>query len=112
LVPKFYLGFTHWIIPKSLLNHLNSFHGQKPKFELKLDADSIICSLSHCEMWWSHSTQAQSTASHCQLAPRENDCSWMDIKVSSDWLPSYIKATPPVLDIFKMDRYFPDRPRT
>jgi len=27
------------------------------------------------------------------LPPRESDCSWMHIKVSSDWLPSYIKAT-------------------
>ena len=39
------------------------------------------------------------------LAPRESDCSWMHSKVSSDWLPSYIKATPPVLEIFKMASY-------
>jgi hypothetical protein len=25
-------------------------------------------------------------------------------KVSSDWLPSYFKATRPVFEIFKMDR--------
>ena len=31
------------------------------------------------------------------LAPRESDCSRMHSKVSSDWLPSYIKATRPVL---------------
>jgi hypothetical protein len=36
----------------------------------------------------------------------------MHNKVSYDWLPSYIKATRPVLEIFKMDRYFPDSPRT
>ena len=35
----------------------------------------------------------------------------MHSKVSSDWLPSYIKATQPVLEIFKMAGYFPDRPR-
>jgi len=35
----------------------------------------------------------------------------MHSKVFSDWLPSYIKATRPVLDIFKMAEYFPDRPR-
>ena len=40
------------------------------------------------------------------LAPRESDCSQMQSKVSSDWLPSYIKATRPVLGIFKMDGYF------
>jgi len=31
------------------------------------------------------------------LAPWESDCSRMHSKVSSDWLPSYIKATRPVL---------------
>jgi len=45
------------------------------------------------------------------LAPREGDCSRMHSKVSSDWLPSYIKATRPVFEIFKMAGYFPDRPR-
>jgi hypothetical protein len=45
------------------------------------------------------------------LAPRESDCSRMHSKVFSDWLPSYIKATRPVLEIFKMAGYFPDRPR-
>jgi len=34
----------------------------------------------------------------------------MDSKVSSDWLPSYIKATRPILEIFKMTGYFPDSP--
>jgi len=46
------------------------------------------------------------------LAPQDSDCSRMHSKVSSDWLPSYIKATWPVLEIFKMDGYFPDNPRT
>ena len=45
------------------------------------------------------------------LAPRESDCSRMRSKVSSDWLPGYIKATRPVLEIFKMAGYFPDSPR-
>jgi len=35
----------------------------------------------------------------------------MDNMVSSDWLPSYIKATRPVLEIFKRALYFPDRLR-
>jgi hypothetical protein len=46
------------------------------------------------------------------LALWESDCSPMHSKVSSDWLPSYIKVTPTVLEIFKMARYFPDSPRT
>ena len=35
----------------------------------------------------------------------------MRIKVSSDWLPSYIMTTRPVLEIFKITGYFPDTPR-
>jgi len=45
------------------------------------------------------------------LALRESDCSRMHSKVFSDWLPSYVTATRPVLKIFKMAEYFPDRPR-
>ena len=45
------------------------------------------------------------------LAPRKSDCSRMHSKISSDRLPSYIKATRLVLEIFKMAGYFPDRPR-
>jgi hypothetical protein len=37
-----------------------------------------------------------------RLAPRETDCIRLNIQVSCDWLPSYIKATRPVLEIFKM----------
>jgi len=44
------------------------------------------------------------------VAPRESDCSQMCGKFSSDWLPSYIKATWPVLEIFKMAGYFLDKP--
>jgi len=32
--------------------------------------------------------------------------------VSSDWMPSYMKVTLPVLEIFKMNGYFPDNPHT
>ena len=46
------------------------------------------------------------------LYPRKSDCSLMHSKVSSDWLPSYIKAKQPVLEIFKTDGHFPDSPRT
>jgi len=44
------------------------------------------------------------------LAPQESDCSRMNSKVSSGWLPSYIKATRPVLEIFKMAQFFFGRP--
>jgi len=42
------------------------------------------------------------------LALRESEFSRMHSKVSSDWMPSYIKATRPVLEILNMARYFPD----
>jgi hypothetical protein len=71
----------------------------------------LICSLGHCECD-GHTvhklSQQHLTASW--LSPRESDCSWMHCKVSSDWLPSYIKATWLVLEIFKMDGYFLDSP--
>jgi hypothetical protein len=44
------------------------------------------------------------------LAPQESDCSQMNSKVSSDWLPSYITASRPVLKIFKMAGCFLDSP--
>ena len=45
------------------------------------------------------------------LAPRDSDCSRVHSKVSPDWMPSYIKATRPVFEIFRMAGYFPDSPR-
>jgi hypothetical protein len=45
------------------------------------------------------------------LAQQESDCLRLRSMISSDWLPSYIKATRPVLEIFKMAGYFPDSPR-
>ena len=71
----------------------------------------LICSLGHCELRRSHSTQAQSTASHCRLTSPTGECSRIHSKVSSDWLPSYVKAMRPVLEIFKMAGYIPDSPR-
>jgi len=45
------------------------------------------------------------------LAPRQSDCSQIHSKVSSGWLPSYIKVTQMVREIFKMAGYFPDSPQ-
>jgi len=72
----------------------------------------LICSLGHCECdgHTAHKlSQRRLTADW--LAPWESDFSRMRSKVSSDWLPSYIKAKWPVLEIFKMAGYFPDSPR-
>ena len=46
------------------------------------------------------------------LAPRKSDCSRLHSKVSSDWLSIYIKATRPVLEIFKMAWYFTGSPNS
>jgi hypothetical protein len=43
-----------------------------------------------------------------RLASWESECSRTHSKVSSDWLPNNIKATRPVLEIFKMAGHFPD----
>jgi hypothetical protein len=81
------------------------------KFEAKLDADSLIYSPGHCECD-SHTIHklTQQCLTATWLAPCKSNCSRMCSKVSSDWLPSYIKAIWPVLEIFKMAEYFPDRP--
>jgi hypothetical protein len=70
----------------------------------------LICSLGHCECQI-HTVHkvSQRRFTTVWLAPRESDCLRMDSKVS-DWLPN-IKATRPVLVIFKMTGYFPDSPR-
>jgi hypothetical protein len=71
----------------------------------------LICSFSRCEC--DGPTTRKLSKRHLtadRLALRESDCSQMHSKVSSDWLPSYIKTTWPVLEIFKMAGYFPDSP--
>jgi hypothetical protein len=73
----------------------------------------LICSLGHCECD-GHTVHklSQRRLTADWLAPRDSDCSRMRSKVSSDWLPSYINATRPVLEIFKMAEYFLDSPCT
>jgi len=72
----------------------------------------VIFSLGHCECY-GHTVHklSQRRLTADWLAPRESVCSQMDIKVSSDWLPSYIKTTRPVLELFKMAEYFPNSHR-
>jgi hypothetical protein len=71
----------------------------------------LICSLGHFECG-SHTAYklSQRPLTAGWLAPRDSGCSWMRSKVSSDWLPNYIKATWPVLKVFKMTGYFLDSP--
>ena len=77
-----------------------------PKAKIALEIEEIC----QCEGQTVHRLRQRLTADW--LAPQESDCSRMHSKVSSDWLPSYIKATRLVLEIFKTAGYFPDIPRT
>jgi hypothetical protein len=81
------------------------------KFELKLDADSLICSLGYC-VYNGHTVHnfSQRFLTADWLDSWESDCSRLRSKVSFEWLPSYIKTTQPILEIFKRAGYFPDRP--
>jgi len=78
-----------------------------PKAKIAVERDEIC----ECDGHTVH-TPCQRRLTAKLLAPRESDSSWMFSKVSSDWLPSYIKATRPVLEIFKMAEYFPYGPHT
>ena len=73
----------------------------------------LICLLDHCECD-GHTVHKLShlclTADW--LVPWESNCSRIHSKVFSDWLPSYIKPTWLVLEIFKMSGYIPDSPHT
>ena len=72
----------------------------------------LIFSLGHCEC---DGHTVQNLSALCLtadlLAPRESDCSRMRNMVSSHWFPSYIEATRPVLEEFRIAAYFPDSPR-
>jgi len=60
----------------------------------------LICSLGHCECD-GHTVHklSQQRLTADLLVPQESDCSRIRSKVSSDRLPSYIKATRPVLEL-------------
>jgi len=75
--------------------------------KVKIAVESEIC---ECDSHTVHKL-SQRCLTADWLAPRESTYSWMRSKVSSDWLPSYITARRPVLEIFKMAGYFPDSPR-
>jgi len=79
----------------------------------RIVAMKVISSLGHCECD-GHTVHklSQRRLTADWLAPRKSDCSWMYSKISSDGLPSFIKATWPAVEIFKMVAYFPDSPRT
>ena len=78
-----------------------------PKAKIAVESEEI----GECDGHTVHKLSQQRLTADW-LAPRDSYCSRKHSKVSSDRLPSYIKATLPVLEIFEMAGYFPDRPRT
>jgi hypothetical protein len=79
-----------------------------PKTKIAVEMEEICKYYGHTV----HKRLSQGRLTADWLDPRESNCSRMHSKVSSDWLSSYIKATRPVLEIFKMAGCFPDSPRT
>jgi hypothetical protein len=63
----------------------------------------MICGWEGGDLWDGHTVHklSQRRLTAHWLAPRESDYSRMHSKVSSDWLPSYIKATRTVLEYSK-----------
>ena len=76
-----------------------------PEAKIAVESEEI----SECNGHTVHEVSQQCLTAE-RLAPRESDCSRMHSKVSSDWLPSCIRALRPVLEIFKTARYFLDSP--
>jgi hypothetical protein len=78
-----------------------------PKAKIAVEREEIC----ECDGHTVHKLSQRSLTADL-LVPRESDCSCMHSKVSSDWMPSYIKATRTVLEIFIMAWYLPDSPGT
>lgn len=82
--------------PWRALNHLNSFCGWMPEFKTKFEAYSLW-------MGWSRKnhkvTQCDLTVS-CTTSWK-SVCLHMHSKITSDWLPSYIKAAQLILNILR-----------
>ena len=62
-VPHFYLHCTHCIVPKSLLNHLSSFHGGMLKLNAKFDMQIVALLAQSFWTWGSYTIHAHSAAS-------------------------------------------------
>ena len=94
----------------SLLNPLNSFHGGMFKLNTKLDADSLLYSLSHFECAATQYTCSLNSTYHAPwLVQWSRHCSHMHIPVHSPWLPGYIGVSQTTLIILTMVGLFVDR---
>jgi hypothetical protein len=101
-------GWQTWVIDALPRKSLK----ESCRMDRRIVVMKLICSLGHieCNGHTTHEiSQRRLTADF--LAPRESDCSRMQSKVSSDWLPGYIKFKRPVLEILITAGNFPDSPR-
>ena len=106
-VPHFYLCCTHCIIPKSLLNHPNSFCGGIFKLNAKFDADPLLYSLVILNVKATQYTCSLNWV-YCPhwLVQWNRHCSCMCIPVHPPWLPGYIDVAQTVLVILTIDGVF------
>ena len=86
---------THCIVPKSLLNHPNSFHRGMFKLNAKFDADLLLYLLSHfeCDGHTVHMLTQWHLPPHW-LVQWHHHCSCRCIPVHSPWLLGYTDVTP------------------
>ena len=110
-VPHFYLCCTHCIVPESLLNHLNSFHGRMFKLNAKYDTDSLL-----------YSVISNVTVTQCTCSPKgiyrppwlaqwSGHCLPMGIPAHSPWPPLYIDVAQTVPIILTTAGLSPGGPR-
>ena len=104
-VLHFYLCCTHCIIPKSLLNHPNSFREVMFKLNAKFDANSLLYLLSHFEC---HGHTVHMLTQWGLLPPLTSTVKsllFMHMH-SSPWLPGYINVTWTILHVLTILDFF------
>ena len=94
-----------------LLNHPSSFCKGMFKFNAKLDADSLLYSLSHfeCDSHTVHMLTQQHLPPHW-LVQWSRHCSRMRSPAPSSWLPGYMNPVPTNLVTLTVAGLFLDRP--
>ena len=109
-VSHFYLHRTHCIIPKRLLNHLNSFHRVMFKLNTNLmHIDCCTCSVILNVMTTQYTCSLTGVYHPHWLVQWSRHGSHMLIPVHSPWLPGYIDVSQNFLVILTIAVLFPDK---
>ena len=110
-VPHFCLRCTHYIVPESLLNHSNSFHGGMFKLNTKFDAGSLLYSVILNEKATEYPWSLKGIYHPHWLVQWSRHCLCMHMPVHSPWLPGYTDVAQTVLIILTVAGFFLDGPR-